>query len=170
MIVFIRHATSTYNESGDESPNVPLSENGKQQAKTKLIGKVNLVLCSTMKRARQTLDESSIEYEEVIFTDLAREWRGGHAPDYYAGEGRVQTVSVPAVEGGAAGATTTTAIVYPRETREEFISRVKTLLAMIKDLSRHYERIAVISHAGVITSIFNKPVDNCEVLALNLIP
>jgi len=84
-VAFFRHAPSTYNISGDLSPNVPTTNDGKILAKC-MKGHVDLVICSTLRRARETLDHSEIVYKRVVYTDLCRELLDGNTSNLYNGE------------------------------------------------------------------------------------
>ena len=81
-ITFIRHAESEFNAYRWTVPNVGLSPNGIRQS-ILLMGKYDLAICSALKRARQTLDYSNIEYKTVLFTELCRELRDGNPSDFY---------------------------------------------------------------------------------------
>ena len=59
-ITVMRHAQSTHNASGDNSWNVGLTEEGRLQAR-EVSGEYDLVICSTLRRAQQTLEFSSIK-------------------------------------------------------------------------------------------------------------
>src|SRR5437762_9121115 len=82
-VAFFRHAESSFNALGDRSANVPITENGKNASKA-MKDHVDLVICSTLKRARQTLDESEIVYKRIIFTDLCREILDGNTSNLYS--------------------------------------------------------------------------------------
>jgi len=81
-VAFFRHAQSTYNAGGDLSRNVPITPFGVEQSKS-MVGHAGLVICSTLKRARQTLDASNLKYKRVIFTDLCREIMADNTSDFY---------------------------------------------------------------------------------------
>src|SRR5690606_4259914 len=85
MVLLIRHAQSTWNAFGDRSKDVPTTDKGKDVAKL-LTGHYDLIIVSTMKRARETLDASSITYKKVVFTDLCREVLDGNPVNLYCGE------------------------------------------------------------------------------------
>lgn len=122
MIRLIRHAESTWNSSGDRSRNVPITEKGKEQAAA-LKGEYDLVVCSTLRRARQTLDHSNIKYSKVIFTELCREIRDDNEGNCYNGETQL------------------------RETEEEVTERIAEFNQYLKELQKEYKNIAVICHS-----------------------
>jgi hypothetical protein len=70
----LRHATSVFNETGVSGKDCELSESGKRQAR-QLRGNYDVIVCSIMKRCRETLYESSIFAEGVYNTDACREWK-----------------------------------------------------------------------------------------------
>ena len=84
-IAFFRHAQSTFNAFGDKSPNCPITDEGKSKC-IEIQGSVDLVICSTLRRARETLDNSRLKYNRVIFTDLCREVMDGEGCNYYNNE------------------------------------------------------------------------------------
>ena len=122
MIKLIRHAESTWNSKGDRSRNVPITENGKRVCKT-LKGEYDLVICSTLRRARETLDNSRIVYSKVIYTELCREHLDNNPSNCYNGEIKL------------------------KESEEEFENRVKEFNDYLKELSKTHKRIAVITHS-----------------------
>lgn len=121
MIRLIRHAESTFNQCGDQSRDVGLSDHGQIQAK-QLTGQFDLVICSTLKRARQTLDLSQITYKNIIFTDLCREVLDGNLADLYNGE----TIHI--------------------ENDIDLKLRIQQFNQLLQDLLTRYPTIAVISH------------------------
>jgi broad specificity phosphatase PhoE len=71
-VTFLRHCRSIYNEKNDSDKNCDLSEFGKAQAAA-LTGEYDVIVCSIMKRARQTLALSQIKGDEILYTQLCRE-------------------------------------------------------------------------------------------------
>lgn len=74
MEVFLqRHAESTANATHvHDIRNVRLSPGGEKQAQ-KAFGYFDLVFCSPLRRARQTLEQSKIRYGRLVITPEARE-------------------------------------------------------------------------------------------------
>jgi len=68
----LRHAQSIANMSYTTQKNVPLSEKGFRQASS-LSGHFDIVLCSPMLRARQTLEHSKITYDKLVIVHEAKE-------------------------------------------------------------------------------------------------
>lgn len=74
-VILLRHAESTANVNPSEyhrRRNVPLSPFGQKQA-AELKGDFDLVICSPLRRARQTLSQSGIQYRELIVAPELRE-------------------------------------------------------------------------------------------------
>jgi broad specificity phosphatase PhoE len=136
-IVFVRHGESTHNTGEDHSRNVPLSERGREQCKS-ISGEYDLVICSTMKRARQTLDESNVTYKKVIFTELCREHLDGSANTLYNGE----EVTV--------------------ENHNQLYARCRAFTKFLDELNEKYPRILVVAHGVFLGSITRKTYYNCE--------
>ncbi len=71
-VSFLRHAESIFNRDLTSEKDCALTEKGIEQAK-QVTGNYDVVFCSIMKRACQTLDHSELTYGRLIFTDLCRE-------------------------------------------------------------------------------------------------
>lgn len=83
-LTLVRHAVSIFNETGVSDKDCGLSESGKAQAKL-LSGNYDIVVCSVMKRCRETLSESNINGDNVFFTEICRELKKDIC-DYLEGE------------------------------------------------------------------------------------
>jgi broad specificity phosphatase PhoE len=82
---FLRHCQSVFNATGLKVCDVELSEFGKQQAST-IHGPVDVVICSPLKRARQTLELSKLVYKTVEYFDEAREIPDGNIVNHFENE------------------------------------------------------------------------------------
>ncbi len=71
-VTFLRHAESIFNANLTSDKDCELTEKGNQQAHNTQ-GEYDIVICSILKRACETLEKSQIRYGRVIFTDLCRE-------------------------------------------------------------------------------------------------
>lgn len=71
-IIFIRHAQSTYNSTRVPDRDCHITEYGKSTCKN-LNFDVNICICSTLIRTKETLDNSLIKYKKLITTELCRE-------------------------------------------------------------------------------------------------
>ena len=88
-VTLIRHAQSIFN-SGEyykdsDLLDCPLSNKGIEQAK-EITGQFDLIICSTLKRAKQTLDNSSITANVTMYSDLFREQRQTSVLNFLEGE------------------------------------------------------------------------------------
>jgi broad specificity phosphatase PhoE len=141
-VAFFRHAPSTFNINGDLSPNVPTTDDGKLLAKS-MKGHVDLVICSTLRRARETLDHSEIVYKRVIYTDLCRELLDGNTSNLYNGESN--TIETP-------------------QDIEYRISRFKEFILQQPEATTGNDqpRIAVISHGCFLHKMLGYGFGNCQ--------
>ncbi len=74
-VTFLRHCESLFNiDESSEERDVKLSDRGEFQAKT-LVGEYDLIICSPLKRTRQTLNLSHLKSQHIIYTNLCREIR-----------------------------------------------------------------------------------------------
>lgn len=73
-IYLLRHGESEHNAKGYSGKDCSITEKGKIQA-SKIEGTFDIVICSTLKRAKQTLDHTKIKYKELYFSELCREIR-----------------------------------------------------------------------------------------------
>lgn len=135
-IRLIRHAESTWNALGDTSNNVPTTENGKNQAKN-LSGEYDLVVCSTLRRARETIDNSNIKYKKIIFTDLCREHFDGNPSNYFSLEE------------------------HKKESQEELLQRTEEFKCFVGKLMKDNYKICVITHYGFLQKMTGFRFNNC---------
>jgi len=141
-ITIIRHAQSTSNAYGDMSRNVPITDIGKDQTKS-LKFDADLVICSTMRRARETLDNSNITYKKVIFTDLCREYLNKNPTNYYNGED----------------------IIY--ESYNDLVDRISKFNNYLKDMQKDYDNIIVITHHDFLHKMTGFSFKNCYWMKYN---
>lgn len=73
-VTFLRHAISIYNEKKISEKDCELSEAGKAQA-ADLSGTFDVVVCSFMTRTKQTLHLSTIQYGELYYSEVCREFQ-----------------------------------------------------------------------------------------------
>lgn len=138
-IILIRHAESEYNASGLEERNSKITEYGKK-CSIYLDFNVDLVVCSTLCRARETLDNSKIKYKNILFTELCREFLNGNPVNYYNGE---EIVS---------------------ESTTELENRVDSFKELLVELQEKYNRIAVITHHDFLEKMTSFQFKNCHYL------
>lgn len=142
LTFFIRHAESTANAGGDAGKDPWLSPLGVEQAKAVIVY-ADVVLCSTLTRARLTLAHSAIPKGRVIYTDLCREIRAGNPCDYLPHE----DTSV-------------------HETREQIDARVACLHSMVRWArdGRPDLVVGIVSHHCFIGHVFGVWTNNCQVV------
>lgn len=138
-VTLIRHAKSTFNAYGDLTRDCPITNKGIKQA-SELKDKYDLVICSTLKRARQTLDFSSIVYSNLIFTDLCREIRDGLPINIFNGESDQDLY----------------------ETNEQLDIRINEFKKLLILMKQKYNNIAVISHKMFMNRLCGHSFRNCE--------
>ncbi len=127
-VFFLRHAESIFNATGTSEKDCSLTVKGKEQA-SKLKEHYDVVICSTMKRACETLDNSRITYGKLVFTDLCREKRVDIC-DFLECEDEKNL-----------------------ESDEEIDLRVKRFLCFLKSQVSSANRILIISHRDFIHHI-----------------
>lgn len=130
-VEFLRHAESIFNKYLISEKDCDLTDYGKQQAKD-LSGDYDIVICSTMRRACQTLDHSNLNYGRLIFTDLCREKKSDIC-DFLPHEDETE-----------------------KETDEQLEKRIQTFLYFLKSQVSPYQRALVICHGDFIHTIGKK--------------
>ena len=130
-VEFLRHAESIFNKHLVSEKDCELTDHGKQQAYD-ISGDYDVVICSTMKRACQTLDYSNLRYGRLLFTDLCRE-RKHDICDFLPHEDESQ-----------------------KETDEELNKRIQTFLYFLKSQVSPFQRVLVICHGDFIHTVGKK--------------
>jgi broad specificity phosphatase PhoE len=142
-VFFVRHAESTANAFQDRSKDPPLSPRGVEQARS-LEGSALTVICSPLRRARQTLFNCELRpCYHVVVSHLCREIRAGNPCDYLEDED--ETVS---------------------ETAEEIAERVRLLRELVLTIRKQYPEmtIAIVSHHCFIGHLTGVWPDNCQIV------
>lgn len=127
----LRHAESIFNATGISEKDCSITEKGKEQA-SKIKEHYDIVICSTMKRACQTLDNSQITYGKLIFTDLCREKRVDIC-DFLECEDEKDL-----------------------ESEKELDVRIKKFLCFLRSQVSRFNRVLIISHRDFIYELSNK--------------
>lgn len=127
----LRHAESIFNATGTSEKDCDLTEKGKGQASL-IKEHYDIVICSTMKRACQTLDNSQITYGKLIFTDLCREKRVDIC-DFLECEDEQDI-----------------------ESDAELEFRIKKFLCFLRSQVSSFNRVLIISHRDFIYELSNK--------------
>ena len=145
-VYFIRHAQSTWNAYGDLSKDTPITDKGKEQAK-QVSGFVHTVICSNLLRAKETLAHSNLKYNDVIYTDLCREIKGGTPCDYLHHED-----------------------VNYHESNNDLVTRLAELKEIINELTKDDPNkiIGIISHHCFIHYVTGVSTFNCQVFEHHL--
>jgi len=138
-IILIRHAESDWNASGSMERNCKITEYGKNCSKY-LDFDVDLVVCSTLRRARETLDNSGIKYKNILFTELCREYLDDNPVNYYNNEEIVP------------------------ESITDLENRVDSFKELLSELQEKYNRIAVITHYIFLEKMTSFHFKNCHYL------
>ena len=122
----LRHAESEFNAGRQNVYDPKLTKKGRQQAK-KIGGHFNVVVCSTLTRAKETLTLSKISYDQVIFSNLVREFKRAKC-DFLKKEVKKKKIV--------------------KETKEELEKRMEKVMEHIKNLcgSSPSCRILVVGH------------------------
>ena len=128
---FLRHAQSIFNANLTSEKDCNLTQKGIEQA-SELNATYDVVICSTMKRACQTLENSKIKYGILYFTDLCREKKVDIC-DFLPFEDETQ-----------------------KESDEELEKRIERFLYFLKSQCSSYQSILVVSHGDFIYNVGKK--------------
>lgn len=123
-----RHAYSEHNAGTSNDRDNKLHADGIKQCNY-LTGNYDLVICSTLRRTKQTLQYSNIEYKNLLLSEDIREVKDGN-PDNY--------------------------LIYEeikKESNDEYIIRLKRFNSMVVDMLKIYDSICVITHGCVLQKL-----------------
>ena len=143
-VTFLRHAQSVFNRDLTSEKDCPLSDFGIQQAE-QLTGTFDVIICSILKRARQTLQYSNLSSKELHFTDLCREVRIDIC-DFLNYEDETK-----------------------KETEEELAKRIHNFKQYLKEKVAPGKSVLVISHRDFIHAIGKKKLPEPKNAELQLI-
>lgn len=138
MIYLIRHGESEFNAGVSTSRDCSVTELGFLQS-ARLSLNVDVVLCSSMKRAQQTFAGSKVSCKKVIYDDICREMVDGSPGNFKDSESAI-------------------------ESPEQFEQRMKTLKGYLSYLQLTYGSVAVFTHYGVIKFLTGINSNNCGVV------
>lgn len=151
-IELLRHAQSLFNRYGIDERDCGITNQGREQA-SKIEGYWDLVICSPMRRCRETLEASQIKYGELKIEEMCRERRDSQCDFFYKEE-------------------------VPKESVEELLERCSQFKNLLRELRKKYNTILVVSHSGFIwhlTSFLNENghrigwrLDNCQKMTFHL--
>ncbi len=140
MITFIRHGQATHNINYEpHRKDTLLTSDGIKQVQ-KLNGRYDLVICSPLKRTRQTLDHSKIIYNSLVFSSICREEKDGHPACYFDGEDIVI------------------------ESKDELKKRCIAFKEYLMELKKTNNSICVISHHNFILAMTGVRTNNAEAI------
>jgi broad specificity phosphatase PhoE len=129
-VCFLRHAESIFNAKKQSEKDCDLTEKGKEQA-AEIQGEYDVVICSILKRTRQTLALSKIKAGQIIYTDLCREKRSDIC-DFLPHEDEKEL-----------------------ETMGELFQRIQRFTYFLKSQVSPYQSVLVVSHGDFIHAIGN---------------
>jgi broad specificity phosphatase PhoE len=130
-VTFLRHAQSIFNRDLTSKKDCELTDYGIEQAK-QIKGTYDIIICSILKRAKQTLQYSELNSKKLYFTDLCREVRRDIC-DFFEGEDESNL-----------------------ESDEELQKRMKLFKEFLRSKTNPGERVLVICHRDFIHEIGNK--------------
>lgn len=84
IIHLLRHAETVLNRFHQDVIDCDLTEQGIEQAK-QLVMEYDYIICSPLKRTKDTLKYSNIRYKNIEYNHLCREYRN-HLADFIEGE------------------------------------------------------------------------------------
>lgn len=117
----LRHCQSIFNANPKSLlKNCSLTQKGYQQA-SNLSGHYDLVICSTMRRTKETLNYSLITYDNIVYTNLCREYKKDIC-DYFEYED------------------------ITGEDEDELMDRVIKFYEICQKFKKEYDKILVVSH------------------------
>ncbi len=128
---FLRHAQSIFNANLTSEKDCDLTDLGKHQA-SEVQGEYDVVFCSVMKRAQQTLAYSKIKSGRVIYTLHCREKRVDIC-DFLVDENETD-----------------------KESDEELQERIAVFLSFLKSTVSPHQSVLVVSHGDFIHALGKK--------------
>lgn len=145
-VSFLRHAQSIFNRDLTSEKDCSLSEYGKQQAES-IQGNYDVIICSTMKRAKETLQYSQLASKKLYFTEICREVRVDIC-DFFESEEESNL-----------------------ESEQELQRRIKLFKQYLKERTEPGQTVLVISHRDFIHQIGKKQypeLKNAELQSIRL--
>ena len=130
-VTFLRHAQSIFNRDLTSEKDCELTEYGIEQAK-QIKGTYDVIICSILKRTKQTLQCSELSCKHLYFTDLCREIRRDIC-DFLEEEDETQL-----------------------ETEEEIQRRIKGFKEFLRSRAKEGDKVLIISHRDFIHEIGKK--------------
>ena len=145
MITLLRHAESVNNRYHQDELDPSLTSYGKRQASF-LNDYYDYILISPMARTKETFEYSQLTGDVIEYSTLCR---GKIGTKYHLGN--IMEGEINLIENG-----------------DDFEFRLKLLKLYIKEKSKIYDSILIITHRAVIKSLTNQYVDNATFIDLPL--
>lgn len=145
-VTFLRHCRSIFNERNNSEKDCDLSEFGKEQAAA-LTGEYDVIICSVMKRTRETLARSQLKASEIHFTELCREHKQ-QICDFLEKENIEQ-----------------------KESEEDLVRRIRAFKVWLKKRwGTSGKRILVVTHADFVYFLngYTRYLDNAERMEIEI--
>ena len=145
-VTCLRHAQSVFNRDLTSEKDCELSEEGILKAK-EVSGTYDVIICSILKRAKQTLLYSNLSSKQLHFTDLCREVRRDIC-DFLEGEDETKL-----------------------ETDEEISKRIAEFKQFLKEKVSAGQKVLIICHRDFIYELQGKKghlPDNLEFRTIQL--
>ena len=145
-VSFLRHAQSVFNRDHTSEKDCPLTEEGRNQAEH-ITGEYDIIICSILKRAKETLQYSQLTAKKLYFTELCREMKIDIC-DFLEGEDETQI-----------------------ETEENIQQRIIEFKKYLKEKTSLTDRVLVICHRDFIHSMGKKAFavpKNCEIQVIRV--
>lgn len=141
MLYFIRHGESLSNIGHKHIYDSPLTDKGREQA-ANLTGHVDHIICSPLRRAKETLICSNISYSSIEINNMCREKKCGIPSSLLFEE-------------------------LDEQSTQDYIIRLQNLCKHIISCTKLYNTIAIICHKCVIASLTGITPDNCSIIPGN---
>ena len=124
-VSFLRHAQSIFNRDLTSEKDCSLTDLGIEQA-SKIKGTYDVIICSIMKRTKETLQYSQLNSKKLLFTDLCREIRRDIC-DFLEEEDETK-----------------------QESEEEALKRIQKFKEFVREKTEKEDKLLVICHGDFI--------------------
>lgn len=155
MILFVRHAQSWSNAGHKHIFDSPLTNLGRTQAQN-LKFDTNYIICSPMRRTKETLQHSNITINgENIFTNLDHIEINEYCREKKCGKSSWLLLEKPTNS-------------PDRESDSDFLQRIRHFGQHLLDCLQFYNTITIITHGCVITSLTGIIPNNAEIIVCDI--
>lgn len=142
-VYLLRHGESVHNARGYSGKDCPLTDKGIKQANS-INGSFDIVICSSLKRAKQTLENSKLEYKYLYISELCREIKKD-----------ISDVKHDEPDN------------FKRETHIELVKRVTQFKNILKTFPKD-KKILVVSHCIFLEELAGCKLKNCQMVEFDL--